>query len=133
MPATNKILPLYLLALSVQMLHFAEEYVTGFVVALPALFGQEPYPEDYWLIFNMAAYSFFILGAIVLFRQITELAIIPLFFIIVGVILNGLAHIGITLYTMAYFPGMYTALIYLIIGPLFIKIMLLELRNDRAQ
>ncbi len=121
MPPANRILHLYLLALAVQMLHFAEEYLTGFVVELPALLGQEPYPKDYWLVFNMAAYSIFLLGGIVLLRKIQELAVIPLFFIVVGVLFNTLAHIGLTLYTGAYFPGLYTALLYLFIVPILLK------------
>ena len=121
MPPPDRILHLYLIALAIQMLHFAEEYLTGFVVELPALFGQEPYPKDYWLVFNMAAYSIFLLGGNVLMRKIKELAVIPLFFIVVGVLFNTLAHIGLALYTGAYFPGLYTAMIYLVVGPLIIK------------
>ena len=121
MPDPGRILPLYLLALSIQMLHFAEEYLTGFVVELPKLLNQEPYPEDFWLVFNMAAYAFFILGGIILFKQIRELAVIPLFFILVGVFLNPLAHIGLALYSGDYFPGLYTALAYLLLIPSIIQ------------
>lgn len=121
MPGPNRILPIYLLALSIQMLHFAEEYLTGFVVEFPKVFGQEPYPEDYWLTFNMAAYSFFIVGGIVLFKQIKELSVIPLFFILVGALLNPLAHLGLSVYRSAYFPGLYTAMIYILIAPFILQ------------
>ncbi|MGI9545910.1 MAG: hypothetical protein ACR2MM_01635 [Flavobacteriaceae bacterium] len=122
MPAPNQILPIYLLALSIQMLHFAEEYLTGFVVELPLLFGQDPYPEDYWLVFNMAAYAFFIIGGIVLLKRIKELAFIPLFFILVAAIFNPIAHLGLSIYKAGYFPGLYTAVIYIIIAPFLIKL-----------
>ena len=124
MPPPEQILPLYLLALSIQMLHFTEEYLTSLVTALPAIFGQEPYPEDYWLVFNMSAYAFFLLGGIVLYKRIKELAIIPIFFILVGVVFNALAHIGLTLYTNSYFPGLYTALFYLFLAPSLLKAIL---------
>ena len=57
----ERILPLYLLALGIQFIHFTEEYLTDFTVALPNLLGQNQYPIDYWLTFNMIAYSIFIL------------------------------------------------------------------------
>ena len=121
MPSPSQILPLYLLALSIQMLHFAEEYVANFTTALPALFGQEPYPTDYWLVFNMVAYFIFILGAVVLFKKQKEYAVIPLFFILVGVLMNGIAHVGLSIYSGGYFPGMITAIPYLVIAPVLIK------------
>ncbi|MGB5692081.1 MAG: HXXEE domain-containing protein [Flavobacteriaceae bacterium] len=124
MPPPERILPLYLLALSIQMLHFTEEYLTSLVTELPALFGQEPYPEDYWLVFNMSAYAFFLLGGIVLYKRIKELAIIPLFFILVGVAFNAAAHIGLALYTNSYFPGLYTAMFYLLLAPPLLKTIL---------
>ena len=124
MPAPDRILPLYILALSIQMLHFTEEYLTSLVTELPALFGQDPYPEDYWLVFNMSAYSFFLLGGIVLYKRIKELAIIPIFFILVGVVLNAVAHIGLAVYTNSYFPGLYTALFYLLLAPPLLKTIL---------
>ena len=124
MPLPEKILPLYLIALGVQMLHFAEEYLNGFVVEFPQVFSQEAYPEAYWVVFNMAAYAFFLVGGIVLFKQIKELSVIPLFFILVGVILNPLAHLALTVYNGAYFPGVYTSIIYLFLAPFIIKAIL---------
>lgn len=124
MPSPDKILPLYLLALSIQMLHFTEEYLTSLVTALPALFGQDPYPEDYWLVFNMSAYAFFLLGGIVLFKRIKELAVIPLFFILVGVVFNAVAHVGLAVYTNSYFPGLFTALFYVFLAPPLLKLIL---------
>ena len=118
---TKRILPLYLLALSIQMLHFAEEYLTGFVLELPSVLGEDPYPEDYWIVFNMAAYAFFIVGGIVLVQKIKELAVIPLFFILVAVIFNPIAHVGLAIYEGGYFPGLYTSLAYFIIAPKLIK------------
>ena len=121
MPEPSRILPLYLFALGVQMLHFAEEFLYGFVADMPALFGEQPYPVDSWLFFNMAAYFIFIVGGIALFRKNKEYAIIPLFFIVVGVVLNGIGHVGLSIYNGGYFPGLFTAVVYLFIGPVLIK------------
>ncbi|WP_297696071.1 HXXEE domain-containing protein [uncultured Eudoraea sp.] len=120
-PNPERILPLYLFLLGIQFLHFTEEYLTDFIIEVPKLLGQDAYPLDYWLVFNMVAYFIFIIGGIILFKKIKELMIIPLFFILVGVLLNSLGHILIAIYVGGYFSGLYTALIYIIIGPMLIK------------
>ena len=128
-PNPEKILPLYLLALGIQFIHFTEEYLTDFTTAVPQLLGQETYSTDYWVTFNMIAYFVFIIGGIILFKRIKELMIIPLFFILVGVILNSVGNILISIYVGGYFPGLYTALIYAMIVPIFIKRILEETRS----
>ena len=120
-PNPEKILPVYLLLLGVQFLHFMEEYLGDFTEEVPRLLGQEAYPEDYWVTFYMIAYFIFILGGIIIFKKKKALMMIPLFFIVAGVILNTIGHILISLYLGEYFPGLYTALIYLLLGPILIK------------
>jgi len=120
-PNPERILPLYLFALGIQFIHFTEEYLTDFTIEVPKLLGQEAYPMNYWIVFNMLAYSVFIIGGIILFKRIKEFMIIPLFFILVGVLLNSIGHILIAIYVSGYFSGLYTALIYIVIGPILIK------------
>ncbi len=120
-PDRERILPLYLFALGIQFLHFAEEYITDFHIKIPELLGQATYPKDYWLLFNMGAYFVFIVGGIILFKQMKSLMIIPLFFILVGVIFNSIVHVLTAIYVGGYFPGLYSALVYLILVPIFIK------------
>jgi hypothetical protein len=117
----HRILPIYLVALAVQFVHFTEEYLTDFIILLPALINQPPYPEDFWVVFNMIAYAFFILGAVFLFQRKREFFVIPLFFILVGVVFNGIAHILLAIFVGGYFPGLFTALAYLILGPLVLR------------
>jgi len=118
----HRILPLYLIALAVQFIHFTEEYLTDFITVLPKLLNQPPYPEDFWLVFNMIAYAVFVLGAIFLFVRKREFFVIPLFFILMGVVFNGIAHVLLAVFVGGYFPGLFTALAYLIIGPLLLRI-----------
>jgi len=125
-PKPDRILPLYLLLLGVQFLHFAEEYLTGFHIEVPKLMGQEAYSLDYWTTFNMVAYFIFTLGGIIIFKRLKEYMIVPLFFIIVGVILNSIGHILISMCMGGYFPGLYTSFVYLVVGPIIIKIILEE-------
>jgi hypothetical protein len=120
-PNPERILPLYLLALGIQFIHFTEEYLTDLTLVVPKLMSHEEYPVDYWLVFNMVAYSVFIIGGIILFKRIKELMIIPLFFILVGVMLNSIGHILIAIYVGGYFSGLYSALVYVVIGPILMK------------
>ena len=125
-PVPEKIVPLYLIALAIQFIHFAEEYVMDFHIAVPELLGTPGFSLDYWVIFNMVAYAFFVLGTIAFYKQIKIFMIIPLFFIVVGVMLNGIGHILISVYTGGYFPGLYTAPVYLIIGPIILRTIIEE-------
>jgi hypothetical protein len=115
-----QLLPWYLVALAIQLIHFTEEYSTDFVTRLPAIFGQAPYPLDYFVAFNMIAYSIFIIGGIALYLKAKAFLIIPLFFILIGVFFNGVAHVFLSIYVGGYFPGLYTALIYVGLGPFLI-------------
>ena len=120
-PNPTLLLPLYLLVLSIQFLHFAEEYLTGFNIKLPGLMDQDPYPMDFWVVFNMVAYFVFVLGAIIIFRRISQLMIVPLFFVLAAVILNAIGHVILAIYIGGYFPGLYTAIIYLLIAPFILR------------
>ena len=119
-PRKSEYLPsflnIYLIALAVQMLHFAEEYTMGFVKELPSLLGADPYPLEYWVNFNMIAYAIFILGAIVLYKNLKALVIVPVFFVVVGAIINAFGHLALSIYAGGYFPGLYTSLLYWVIA-----------------
>lgn len=117
---SDKLLPLYLFALGLQFIHFTEEYLTNFTTELPKILDVEPYPIDYWLTFNMIAYFIFIVGGIALIKKIKELMIIPLFFILIGVLFNGIVHILLSIYVGGYFPGLYTALVFTVLGPVLV-------------
>ena len=120
-PIPGTLLPIYLLALAIQFIHFTEEYLTDFIIELPKLMGSDPYSLDFWIVFNMIAYSIFVLGGIIIFKKKRELMIIPIFFILVGVVFNGIAHIGLAIYKGGYFPGLYSALVYVMISPVIIN------------
>lgn len=122
MPEPAAILPLYLVALAIQFLHFTEEYLTDFTTEMPALLNEPPYPVEFWLTFNMIAYAIFILGGISLFSKNKSYSIIPLFFLLIGVILNSVAHFLISIFTGGYFPGLFTAIIYLFLIPKIMKV-----------
>src|SRR5207248_1645283 len=76
---TAAVLPAYLVAVSVQCLHFTEEYVTGFQRQFPRLFGYE-WTDSRFVSFNLAWLTLFVLAALGVYRQI-RLAYIAVFFL----------------------------------------------------
>lgn len=120
-PDPKKLLPLYLLAVAIQTLHFAEEYLTGFYDKFPELFEGAAYPVDTFVVFNMCAYFLFILGAVMIYRKMREPMMIPLFFIAYGVIGNAISHLVFAIVAGGYFPGLYTSFAYWILGPLLLR------------
>lgn len=130
-PEPDKILPVYLLALGIQFIHFTEEYITGFNYKFPKLFNSPEYPLNTFVVFNMLAYFMFIMGAILIYKKIKPPMMIPLFFIMYGVIGNAIAHVIFCIVVGGYFPGIYTALIYWIVGPIIIKRIWIETRTDK--
>jgi hypothetical protein len=119
LPAGSDFIPLFFTLLAVQFIHFAEEYVTGFGTRFPALYGGVPYSDNLFVVFNMNAYCVFSVACILVFTKNVRYLLIPaLFFVIYGAIGNAIAHTWWSLYLGAYFPGLVTAQIYWILGPL---------------
>lgn len=118
----------YFVALAIQCLHFIEEYLGEFYVRFPELFELPPIGKDEFVLFNLSAYAVFILGGIALFRNYQSLVVIPIFFVLLGVMANGIIHVLLAVWTAAYFPGLYTGLAYLILGPYLIRMLLVKPR-----
>lgn len=110
------------------MLHFAEEYVTGFYQAFPVLFGGQAYSVNTFVVFNMCAYCLFLIGGIILHQQKRALMMMPLFFISYGVLGNAISHLAFSLMVQGYFPGLYTSFAYWVLAPLLIKSLWQETR-----
>ncbi|WP_258303470.1 HXXEE domain-containing protein [Haloferax larsenii] len=133
MPEPSRVLPVYLVAFGVQFLHFAEEFTTEFYTRWPVeVFNAAPFELSTFVQINMVSYAAFALGAIAIYRGIKGPMLIVWFFTLMGVIGNGILHpIYPILATgeFGYFPGLYTSITYLILGPLLFS-RLWEVRRD---
>ncbi|WP_233561745.1 hypothetical protein [Halorubrum sp. Atlit-28R] len=126
-------LPVYLVAFGVQFLHFAEEFTTEFYTRWPVeVFNATPFELTTFVQINMVSYAAFALGAVAIYRGIKGPMLIVWFFTLMGVIGNGVLHPVYPILAtgeFGYFPGLYTSVIYLILGPiLFYR--LWEVRSD---
>src|SRR5215210_6355147 len=68
-PKVERILPIYLLALAIQFLHFTEEYVYGFHERVTEIMaGMPPFNVNVFVAFNMIAYSLFLLAGVGMYK-----------------------------------------------------------------
>ena len=129
LPTGSAFLPVFFALLAVQFIHFAEEFTTGFRTAFPLLYGGEAYSANLFVTFNMIAYCVFSLACILTFTRNIRFLLFPaLFFIIYGAIGNAISHTWWSLYLRSYFPGLVTAQLFWIAGPL----VLYKLLGSRA-
>lgn len=122
MPKPERVMPIYLVALAIQFLHFTEEYLYGFHYRVTELRnGLPPFDLNVFVTFNMVAYCLFILGGLGMYKGIKFSMIIVWFFTIAGVIANAIWHPLFALKVGGYFPGLYTSFAYWIVGPILLK------------
>jgi hypothetical protein len=121
MPDPERVLPIYLIALALQLVHFAEEYVYGFATRVTEISpGMPPFDADVFVVFNMIAYALFVLGALAIYRGIRFPMVIVWFFAL-AVIGNAIGHALLCIRVQGYFPGFYTSLGGWIVGPILIR------------
>ena len=110
-----KILPMYLLAIAVQCLHFAEEFVTGFQREFPKLVGTE-WSDARFVTFNMAWLAVFVLAGLGVYRRMQLAYLVVLFLALAGGVGNGAGHLLLSATQGRYFPGAATAPLCLLAG-----------------
>lgn len=121
-PDPGRVLPLYLVALGWQFLHFAEEFAQGFHRRWPEdVFGAPAMSVDFFVWANMISYAAFIIGALALYKGVRVPMLIVWFFAVQGAMGNAVGHAVYSLVAGDVdFPGFYTSLGYWIIGPILI-------------
>lgn len=119
LPRVEAFVPLFFVALAVQFLHFAEEYVTSFRVMFPELYGGAAYEGNLFVAFNMTAYAVFAVACVLVFYKRVRFLLVPvLFFIMYGAMCNAISHTFWTVRAGGYWPGAISAQLYWVLGPL---------------
>ena len=120
LPAIESFLPLYLGAVAWQLLHFIEEFATGFQRELPALLGAAPWSDTRFLAFNMVHYALFLLGGAAILTRTLPLTCFAAIFVVVS-LANGIGHPALALWAGGYFPGLWTGMVSLLWGALLLR------------
>lgn len=93
------------IATAIQVVHFIEEWATGFRIQFPALFGFEAIPESVFVGFNLTWIMLWI-ASIPLLRAARQPAFFTAWFLALAGVLNGVAHPVMAIRTGGYFPGL---------------------------
>jgi len=110
------VLPVYLLAVAVQCLHFTEEYVAGFYRQFPKLMGGNSWSDARFVTFNMLWLAIFVLAAVGLYRRLPMAYLAVIFLALIGGVANGASHLLLSAMYGRYFPGVFTAPLCLLAG-----------------
>ncbi|MGA7630373.1 MAG: HXXEE domain-containing protein [Terriglobales bacterium] len=110
------VLPLYLLAVVVQCVHFTEEYLTGFQRQFPKLMMGSEWSDAHFVAFNMAWLVVFVLAALGVYRGSSLAYLVVIFLALIGGVGNGVSHILLSASQGRYFPGLITAPFCLLAG-----------------
>ncbi|NJP91435.1 HXXEE domain-containing protein [Nonomuraea sp. FMUSA5-5] len=122
LPDPARVLPVYLVGLAWQFLHFGEEFMNGFNRRWPTeVFGAQAMTLDLFVWINMISYAAFAMGALAIYRGWRVPLLIAWFFAIMGAMGNAIGHPVYDLVSgdLA-FPGIVTSLGYWIIGPVLV-------------
>ncbi len=121
MPKVERVLPIYLVMLAIQFLHFAEEYIYGFHHRVTEIMaGMPPCNVNVFVAFNMIAYCLFLLAGLGMYKGLKFPMIIVWFFAI-AFLGNAMWHLLLTLRVGGYFPGLYSSFAGWILGPILLK------------
>lgn len=99
---------LVVVLLALQSLHAAEEYATGFSEQFPAVLGLAPWPAAFFLVFNVSllvVWAAAVPGLAAGYRP----AYMPVWFLALAGMANGVAHPLLALGAGGYFPGLLTS------------------------
>lgn len=122
MPKPDRVLPFYLLAVGLQLIHFAEEFITGFHVRIGTeIYNKTPYTDNMMVINQMSLFFLFIVGAIAIFKKWKPPMFIVWFVIIMMLFVNAIQHPIFAIMVKGYFPGLITSQFGWILGPILFK------------
>lgn len=115
-PGTRRRLTgLFVLAVAVQGVHFAEEWATGFHQRFPVLLGLPPWSVELWAGFNLAWFGIWgvsLAGLHLGWRPV----LVPVWFLALACGLNCAAHPLLALAAGGYFPGLWSSPICGLVG-----------------
>lgn len=103
--ARDRLVRLVALAVLVQGAHFAEELATGFERRFPELLGLAAWTTRFFVGFNLfwlAVWAVAVFGV----RAGVDAAYFPIWFLGIGMAMNGLVHPMLALMAGGYFPGL---------------------------
>lgn len=112
---------LFITGIILQIIHFTEEYYTGFHRELPLLFNRTEWTESRFLTFNIIWILILSVSAYGAYKKIKLSYLFIWFFIFVVGIGNGIMHSLLSLTRGGYFPGTVSAIFLFITGIIMLR------------
>lgn len=97
-----------LFAIAAHVVHFLEEWYSGFAEAFPEMLGLAPWPGAFFPVFNLACIGLWLVS-IALLCRFPRPAVMPLWFLAIAATVNGIAHPLLAAAAGGYFPGLITS------------------------
>ena len=107
-PALRSTIVAALVAIVAQSAHFVEEQLTGFPREFPPVVGLIPWPDDFFVGFNVFWIVVWSASCVAAARG-PRAALFPLWFLSIASMANGVAHPALSLRAGGYFPGVLTS------------------------
>ena len=122
MPDADRVLPLYLLAVGIQLLHCMEEFITEFHVRNPVeIYAANPFSPDEFVISQMSVFFLLIIGAIGIYKGWKIPMVMVWFLVIFFLLINAVQHCVFAVMVGGYFPGLYTSVAGWVLGPILFR------------
>jgi hypothetical protein len=107
-------------AVLVQFAHFSEELAAGFYVRFPEQLGLTPWSPTFFISFNLFWLAVWGLSSWGLLASL-RLALVPLWFLGIAALGNGVAHLMLAARVGGYFPGLVTSPLLGVVGLLLLR------------
>ncbi len=118
--ARDRLVRLVALAIAVEALHFVEELTTGFQRQFPHFLGLTDWTTGFFVTFNVAWFLVWIVSAFAL-RPNYAWAYFPIWFLGIGMLVNGIVHPFLALASGRYFPGLLTSPFAGVLGAILLR------------
>jgi hypothetical protein len=122
MPEPERFLPLYLLAVALQLLHFIEEFSTGFHIRFPVeIYHAQAFSATAFFASQTALFALLVLAGIGIYKRWKMPLVMAWFLVVMLEFVNAVQHPIFAFMAKGYFPGLFTSLQGWFLGPLLFK------------
>ena len=115
--AERSLVGLFLLGVAAQCVHCTEEFVTQLYDRLPTFLGLTPWSPDVFIGFNLVWIAVWVAAAVGLTKGL-RIALFPIWFFALGMVVNLVAHPLLAVGVGGYFPGLITSPVVGVLGVL---------------
>ena len=124
---SKRVIALYLLAVSIQLIHMSEEYAFGFPLRFSVLFDAREWTlHSFLMVFVFAFGAVWVAAAAGMLYRIRIANYFVWFYALGAGLMNAIAHFVFPILARGYFPGLYSAPLHLVMSIALITVLVME-------